>query len=127
MPANSSPCSVHDIPDHIEISQYYWNQIIHSATRRDLDFTISVEYAWRLFQKQKGKCALSGLRIKQINGRSRFNTDNSASLDRIDPEKGYVPGNVQWVHKDINRMKQDFDEERFIRLCTLVAETASDS
>jgi hypothetical protein len=126
MPANPSPCSKHDIPDHIEISQYYWNQLNQSAAKRDLDFKITVEYVWRIFQRQKGRCALSGLRIKQITSRSRLHTDNSASLDRIDPKKGYVPGNVQWVHKDINKMKQDFDEEHFVHLCSLVGKIASE-
>lgn len=26
-------------------------------------------------------------------------------FDRIDPNKGYIIGNVQWVHKHINMMK----------------------
>mgnify|MGYP007044016634 CR=1 FL=1 len=43
---------------------------------------------------------------------------NTASLDRIDSSKGYIEGNVQWVHKDINWMKQDFNEEYFIFLCS---------
>ncbi len=25
--------------------------------------------------------------------------------------------NIQWVHKDVNKMKMDFDEERLLLLC----------
>jgi hypothetical protein len=32
----------------------------------------------------------------------------TARLDMIDPAKGYVEGNVQWIHKDIQAMKGDF-------------------
>ena len=46
----------------------------------------------------------------------------TASLDRIDSSKGYVKGNVQWVHKDINKMKTDFEQSIFIKLCKSVAD-----
>ena len=31
-----------------------------------------------------------------------------------------IEGNVQWVHKDINKMKVDFEQPTFIQLCELV-------
>lgn len=65
------------------------------------------------------RCALSGRPIV-YKVRPRDSTA-TASLDRIDSTKGYVKGNVQWVHKDINRMKQDIDDETFIALCNEVA------
>ena len=34
-------------------------------------------------------------------------TDNSPSLDRIDPIKGYVPGNIQVISKRANTIKND--------------------
>jgi len=45
----------------------------------------------------------------------------TASVDRIDSSIGYVMGNIQWVHKDINKMKSDFSQELFIAWCGLVA------
>jgi len=35
--------------------------------------------------------------------------------------KGYIIGNVQWVHRDINRMKWGMTEDVFIRWCKRVA------
>lgn len=46
----------------------------------------------------------------------------TASLDRIDSSKGYVEGNVQWVHKDVNYIKQDLEESYFKKLCKLITE-----
>ena len=46
----------------------------------------------------------------------------SASLDRIDSSKGYIEGNVQWVHKDINKIKTDMSDNKFIEWCKLIAE-----
>jgi len=33
---------------------------------------------------------------------------------------GYIKGNVQWVLKDINMMKQQYSQSRFIELCKMV-------
>ena len=56
-------------------------------------------------------CAISG--IKLIFARS-WTRDQTASLDRIDSKKGYVEGNVQWVHKRINEMKMDHSNKELI-------------
>jgi hypothetical protein len=45
----------------------------------------------------------------------------TASLDRIDSDKGYAEDNVQWVHKKINSMKQTMRDELFIEMCKRVA------
>lgn len=48
--------------------------------------------------------------------------NRTASLDRIDSSKGYLENNVQWVHKDINWMKQDYSHEEFLQYCKLIYE-----
>jgi hypothetical protein len=66
-------------------------------------------------------CALSGEAITLPKNRTDFvGGGYTASLDRIDSSKGYIVGNVQWVHKDINFMKFTFSESRFIDLCKKV-------
>ncbi len=44
----------------------------------------------------------------------------TASLDRIDSRLGYEPGNIQWVHKDVNQMKWHLSNDRFIEVCRAV-------
>jgi hypothetical protein len=90
-------------------------RIKRNAKVRNIPFLITDQEIWNLFIKQKGICALSGLPI-EINVRGK----NTASLDRIDSLKGYTLDNVQWVHKDINLMKMDFSQDRFIELCKKV-------
>jgi len=102
--------------EYKEIYSSLWCQIIQSAKSRNLVFHINVKFIWRLFNKQKGKCALSGVDIK-----FDYRKKNTASLDRIDNTKGYLKNNVQWVHKDINQLKHAFDEDYFIEMCTNVA------
>ena len=88
------------------------------AKRRDLEFNLTFEYIWDLYEKQEGKCAFSGIEI----GFGRINLKEiTASLDRINSELGYLKGNVQWVHKDINYMKQTMKDDYFIDLCKKIA------
>lgn len=100
------------------------------AEKRNLEFTVTVEYLWELFVKQGGKCALTGLdivldaRLGSLNKTGFQKSD--ASLDRIDNTKGYIEGNLQWVHKDINRMKSDFTLKTFLEYCLLVTSTAQE-
>lgn len=102
-----------------EIPKTYLSQIKESAIKRDIEISITDEYIWNLFLKQNRKCALSGLEIEF--GSYRRNSTTS-SLDRIDSTMGYVEGNVQWVHKDINLMKNILNVEKFKKLCKMVTD-----
>jgi len=104
-----------------DINASRWSLYRIQASKRKLDFSISIQYGWKLYLDQKGKCALSGLEIsfpKTSHGSA------TASLDRIDSSKGYIEGNVQWTHKDINLMKRNFDEVKFKQLCKSVTENS---
>ncbi len=87
------------------------------AKLRNIKFTITDKEMWKLLTNQERKCALSGLSIVFKNARHK-----TASLDRIDSKKGYTIDNVQWVHKDINRMKSSLKQNYFIKLCKLIYE-----
>lgn len=104
-----------------EISGAMWSDIKIKAKDRNLSFTISIEEAWQLFLNQNRKCALTGQELK-FDSINRSTKNKTASLDRIDNKKGYEIENIQWVHKDINWMKGQFDSDRFIELCKLVSE-----
>ncbi len=103
-----------------EISGNCFSGIREHRNRRDgrnLEFTITKEYIWNLFIKQDRKCKLSGVDLK-FKKKNRDSWDlQTASLDRIDSDKGYMIGNVQWIHKDINQMKMDLTEDYFIEMC----------
>lgn len=101
----------------------WYNKNKRNAKSRNWNFDITKEYAINLYIKQDGKCAISGLiidfadnSIEEQKGRT------TASLDRIDSKIGYQDGNVQWVHKDINLMKQKFKQDYFINLCRTIVE-----
>lgn len=102
-----------------------WRVIARGAKSRNLEFTITQEYAWELFIKQSRRCALTGV-LLYMPSRYSINKHNKnstscvkASLDRIDSSLGYIPGNVQWVSWNQNKMKQNLSEDVFLRECML--------
>lgn len=109
-----------------EFRESFLNKIRLCAKRRKIDFDLTRDQLWDLFLDQDRKCALSGLSLKfSKTNRGNFTIDTTASLDRIDSSKSYTLDNVQWVHKDVNRMKQVFEEKYFKYLCCLIAENQS--
>ncbi|WP_460223720.1 hypothetical protein, partial [Bacillus cereus] len=86
-------------------------------------FELSIKYIEDLLEKQKFKCAFSG-QLLTISSLYRDKT-TTASLDRIDNTKGYIKGNVHWVHKDVNRMKWAFDVDYFIKMCQDISKHTS--
>ena len=69
-----------------EISSDIWNKIRRGANRKRLSilFDITIKQAWEVFQKQKGKCALSGVKIHFPEKAYNNGGVCTASLDRID-------------------------------------------
>lgn len=98
-----------------------WSVILRNANIRDLEVKITLKDAWNIFIHQDGMCALSGMPIffGEVSGSPR-----TASLDRIDSKMGYTLGNLQWVHKDLNRMKGALTDENFISICRMVVSHA---
>lgn len=75
-----------------------------------IDWRITVDDLVALWKKQKGRCAISGVILthhKDGSGHKEFN----ASLDRISPEFGYVPENIQLVCYRVNIMKHNMTED----------------
>lgn len=108
-----------------EFSKTHFTAIKNSSIRRKMEFNLTMDYLWDLFLKQKRTCAISGTELQfgtYAVVRDKENRMPTASLDRIDSTKGYVKGNVQWVHKIINLMKMDLSEPDFLKWCQTVVE-----
>lgn len=99
-----------------EMPGKYWYGVLRHASVGGKDVGISAEDAYEVFLQQGKRCALTGMPLQFAAERDRDN-DTTASLDRIDSSRGYVHGNIQWVHKTVNIMKNALDESWFIQLC----------
>ena len=71
-----------------------------------------------LWEKQDGKCALTGMQMTYKFYEGRVNTN--LSVDRINSTKGYSKDNVQLVCMAANQMKNDLSMEEFINMCESV-------
>jgi 5-methylcytosine-specific restriction endonuclease McrA len=75
---------------------------------------IDAAFLKKLIEKQEYRCALSGVVL----------TPDEAELDHIVPfEQGgkHVKSNVQWVHREVNRMKAQMRQVEFIEWCRKVS------
>lgn len=95
------------------------SRIRYKAVKRNIIFSITQEYLQNLLDLQENKCAYSKLEL--TFPKKHNDSDYTASLDRINSSKGYIEGNVQWVHKRVNSMKNDMTEKEFIEFCKLIS------
>lgn len=112
-------------PDVREAKIYscYWKKILCSAKRRGIKVEVSPEYVLDLYKKQNGRCVLTGVKLVMARNSKEWKLrTQTASLDRIDSSKGYVEGNLQWIHKKINQIKSNSDQDEFIKYCLMVAD-----
>ena len=78
-----------------------------------MEFDLTVEDILELWERQSGRCALSGVLLTHqrdgadAKGRKEFN----ASLDRINPQGPYNRQNTQLVASRINTLKHTLSED----------------
>jgi hypothetical protein len=106
----------------MEIPGCYFRSLQLKASKRGIEFDVTLEELWDLYITQERKCALSGEPIDfPLTQARHYRTLQTASVDRIDSDGGYNKSNIQWVHKHINLMKQDLLNEEFKQWCFKVA------
>lgn len=76
-----------------------WLRAKQRANKKGVEFTIRVEDIII-----PPTCPILGVTLVRSNGRS---SPNSPSLDRIDPSKGYIPGNVTVISNRANTLKSN--------------------
>ena len=100
------------------------HRFIHSKNNcvrgRTLEFAITIDDVIALYEKQKGLCAYSGVKMTYTLG--RFKYPYNASIDRKDSSKGYIKENIQLVCGIVNTMKWDFSEDMFLEMCKKIVE-----
>jgi hypothetical protein len=76
-----------------------------------LEWELTLEDAIEIYEAQEGRCALSGNIMSRHRGYGT--TPFNMSIDRIDPQKGYVKSNVQLTCWEANRMKHALTPAEF--------------
>ena len=90
-----------------------FGQLKHARTKKKnkkVEWDIELEDVLELWEKQNGKCALTGLFMTYHKDGSG-NRDLNASIDRIDPDVKYIVTNIQLVCSRANMMKHTLKED----------------
>ena len=94
---------------------YYFTKVMghikHRSKIKNIKCNLDYKYLMEIFPKNK-LCPILG--VKLLRGRNIM-TPNSPTLDRIDPRKGYLKGNVRWVSAKANAMKQDANDKQLLK------------
>lgn len=95
------------------------------SKRKNIQFNITKEYLKELWDKQNGKCAISGIEMtfEQYKGRIPTNV----SIDQINPKNGYTIGNIQLVCMAVNQMKSDLKIDELYKFCSAILEQKNKS
>jgi len=98
-----------------------FGEIYNNSKRRALKikipFNLTIEYLQNLYDENKN-CSLTNIPLILQSGKM-----NSISLDRKDNLKGYEIGNVQYVCKAINLMKNNHSNNETLKFLTLIRTT----
>ena len=95
---------------------YKWFSKYFERRNKKRTGTITIEDAYNKLEAQEFKCALSGIPLE-------WSETSGMSIDRINSKKEYVLDNIQLVHKDVNLMKNHFDQDYFIEVCRRIIST----
>ena len=71
-------------------------------------------YAWAK-ETYTGECALSGLPFKRCA--DKVVDIDSVSIDRIDPDLGYIPTNCRFILQGLNALKGKRTDQDVIKIC----------
>jgi hypothetical protein len=86
---------------------------------------VKLDYVYEIGEKQGWKCAASGVDLEFTRGGSNWGgkwcNPKSCTIDRIDNQKGYIPGNIQLITWESNCLRGNIDWDDFVNLCKQIA------
>jgi hypothetical protein len=103
------------------VSQSNGQQVLKTVKNKEMLFPDRKAFekcVLDLLELQEGLCAITDLRL-QYEG-DHDDIEMVCSLDRIDSDKHYEPGNLQIVCRFVNRWKSNGKDEEFRRLIRVV-------
>jgi YHS domain-containing protein len=103
--------------DQFSPFKYHANKARSRSKAKGEKSDIDVKYLKEVWEKQNGVCPYTGIKM-EISRTSQDEdikkTPIKASLDRIDPNIGYLKGNVEFVCYCVNVMKNDFTKDQML-------------
>lgn len=105
--------------DHREVLDYRIKLSLKRAKKRakekNILFEINLEWTKKQWEKQNGKCLLSGMPFDLTPSSYRVNP-YSPSLDRIDSSMGYTKDNTRLILSQINFSINEYGFEEYLKI-----------
>lgn len=105
-------------PDEYSDFKWYIKRIKYSSKKKNNAFDVDLDYLKNLWEKQHGICPITKEQL-ELRTHTSKNVAHpySASLDRIDNNKGYVKGNVRFVSLIFNYARNNFSDSDVLEFC----------
>lgn len=108
---------------HEKFPEKRFSYFLRNCRRRFKECTITLNDLQEQWDRQNGICPYSGISLVIPTYKKYHNNPiYSASVDRIDSSKGYIPGNIQFVSACINYMKNTMSDKDTKYICKCIAE-----
>lgn len=92
--------------------------------KRFKEVNVTIDDLKNQWEKQNGLCYFTGIELVLSSyGKIIKNQIYTASLDRIDSNKGYIKNNIRWVSRSINYMKNDMSDDMVYELFEIIKKT----
>jgi len=112
------------ICDSLSPFRMFVNKARMHSKQKPKECTLTVEQVKQIWEDQNGKCPMTGWNLflpPSTSWKGKL-MPYTASLDRIDSEKGYVKENVRFVAVIANFSKNKFSDEDVIDFCEAVTQ-----
>jgi len=86
--------------------------------KRDYEYNITLDDLYEQWETQSGICVYSGVKLTHPN--EDGSNINTASLDRIDSNYGYLKGNIQFISIMCNYAKNNSTNEQMIEFLNII-------
>jgi hypothetical protein len=86
----------------------------YRSNKKGLEYNIDTQYLMSIWPKDN-KCPILGYTMRPAQDGTSGQDKYSPSLDRIDPRKGYIKGNCEWVCSLANSMMTHAEGPDLIR------------
>lgn len=103
---------------HRNIRKFMLRSTMNRAKKKSIEFNLTIDDI-----VVPENCPILGISLNVNDG---FAKDNSPSIDRIDPSKGYVKGNCCVISYKANRMKQENTLEDLLKIINYIKNSQMD-
>jgi hypothetical protein len=96
-----------------------WRKAKQRARLKRIPFSITKEDVKKVWPED-GRCPALGIVLRQG---TKVSSRASPTLDRLNPKRGYVVGNIAVISDAANRMKAEFSSEDVSRVAAWMRKT----